>query len=315
MAANPHRSTSQAASSSHTDRRGRGGFWRVAKVPTFGAGSLSCWRCIAQGTGNGARVAKLTAMFVQSQQTVDKSKILYAASGARGERGNHLRPYPLLAAYLEQMQLIPGGTFQMGGRVTLSDFWMGRTLVPQEIWREYRFGEMPKAPRWGWQAHHPMVNVSWYDVLGFCDWVSDVSGVAFAMPTEAQWEYAARGGGKDVTYPWGDSIDGSKLVHAGNSRGRTAPVDRSDRVYAVKFSNGSELLDMAGNVWQWCYDWLGEYPKAPVTDPTGPSVMRRRFKIVRGGSFYYDPISCAERNNIYPDSGHHGFGFRLCCKA
>jgi formylglycine-generating enzyme len=257
------------------------------------------------------------AGIASAQKVVDKSKILYAARGARGERGGDLRPYTLLAAYLEQMQLIPGGTFQRGGRVTLSDFWMGRTLVPQEIWREYRRGEMPKAPRWGWKAHHPMVNVSWYDVLGFCDWVSDVSGVAFAMPTEAQWEYAARGGGKDVTYPWGSTFDSSKLVHEGNSRGRSAPVDRSDRVYAVKFSNGSELLDMAGNVWQWCYDWYDSYLKAPVTNPTGPSsmVLSKRFKIIRGGSFYCASDSCAERNNTYPDSGDRGLGFRLCCKA
>lgn len=261
---------------------------------------------------------------LSGQQPVDKGKLVRAAKNARMVRVP--TQCPLLVAYLEQMQLIPGGTFQMGRddgkvvetplhQVTLSDFWMGRTLVSQEIWREYRGNsDMPKAPRWGWQARHPIVNVSWYDVFGFCRWVSDVSGVEFTLPTEAQWEYAARGGGKDVKYPWGDMFDGSKLVYEGNSRKRTAPVDRSDRVYVVKFSNGSELLDMAGNSDQWCSDWYANYRSTAVTDPAGPSSpIQGRFKVLRGGSWDGGEGACAERNCI--PANQQGYGFRLCCKT
>jgi formylglycine-generating enzyme required for sulfatase activity len=112
-------------------------------------------------------------------------------------------------------------------RVTLTDFWLSRTLVPQELWAEYARvggGSMPSAPSWGWLSNHPIVNVSWNDIQGFCTWASRVSGFELVLPSEAQWEYAARGGGRDVKWPWGNTFDGSKCVHnvsPGNSQGRT----------------------------------------------------------------------------------------------
>jgi formylglycine-generating enzyme required for sulfatase activity len=249
-----------------------------------------------------------------------KGKLATAASKARSGG------CPQLAAYLEQLQLIPGGSFNMGSsdgdsdekpvhRVTLTDFWLGRTLVPQELWAEYARvggGSMPSAPSWGWLSNHPIVNVSWNDIQGFCTWASRVSGFELVLPSEAQWEYAARGGGKDVKWPWGNTFDSSKCVNGTNGKGRTAPVDRSDRVFAVRFSNGSELLDMSGNLWQWCSDWFGAYGPGSVTNPTGAS--SGTYKVLRGGSWNYSGAvnyRCAIRYNNNPTNADSFRGFRL----
>jgi len=249
-----------------------------------------------------------------------KSKAASAASKARSGG------CPQLAAYLEQLQPIPGGSFNMGSsdgdsdekpvhRVTLTDFWLSRTLVPQELWAEYARvggGSMPSAPSWGWLSNHPIVNVSWNDIQGFCTWASRVSGFELVLPSEAQWEYAARGGGKDVKWPWGNTFDSSKCVNGTNGKGRTAPVDRSDRVFAVRFSNGSELLDMSGNVWQWCSDWFGAYGPGSVTNPTGAS--SGSYKVLRGGSWNYSGAvnyRCAIRYNNNPTNADSFRGFRL----
>ena len=225
-----------------------------------------------------------------------------------------------IAEYKAQMVTIPGGTFTMGAddlnndekpphQVTLSAFKMGRTLVTVSMWKQYckAMGKsMPKAPSWGWIEDHPMLNVSWEDIAGkdgkggFCKWAG------LALPTEAQFEYAAKGG-QNVKWPWGDTFDEDKLVWYKNSTNGTAPVIRRDRVYVNRYG----LVDMGGNVWQWCADWYGPYNSNAVTAPRGASSGDNR--VMRGGAWGdADAVNfrCAFRLRYAPTSRDYGLGFR-----
>ena len=246
----------------------------------------------------------------------------------------HLSNYPALNVYIESLRPIPAGTFQMGSTtgdvdqhpvhtVTLSSFHMGATPVTVAVWKAYCAATgitLPKAPDWGLLDDHPVVNVSWIDIMGidgnggFCTWASDVAGFRLTLPTEAQFEYAARGGQSGLEYPWGNSFDRSKLwcsVARSGDAGKTAPVTRSSNI----FRNAYGLTDMSGNVWQWCSDLYGPYSSSSQNDPTGPSLTSDNVRCVRGGSWLFndpDYFRCAYRFGILPvfrnfDDG----GFRL----
>jgi len=241
--------------------------------------------------------------------------------------------YPALNAYIESLRLIPAGTFQMGSAsgyviekpvhsVTLSAFRMGETPITVAIWKEYCTATgttLPPAPDWGLLDDHPIVNVSWNDIMGvngnggFCVWASDVAGFPLTLPTEAQFEYAARGGQDGLAYPWGNSFDQSKLwcsVTRPGDAGKTAPVSRSSNIFLNVFG----LTEMSGNVWHWCSDWYDSYGNGPQMDPLGPSSSSENRRCVRGGSWYFnypDFFRCADRNGYFPDDCYFLNGFRL----
>jgi formylglycine-generating enzyme required for sulfatase activity len=259
--------------------------------------------------------------------------------------------YPALQDYIDSLCLIPTGTFQMGSStgdsdekpvhsVTLSAFRMGATPVTFSIWLEYCTAtgtELPEWPYWEsiyvesartyppvhepWDliSDQPVVNVSWNDIMGtdgkggFCAWASDVAGFRLTLPTEAQFEYASRGGQSGLDYPWGNSFDRSKLWCWGNSEyefGETALVTRSYNI----FRNAYGLTDMSGNVWQWCSDLYGPYSSSSQNDPTGPSLTSDNKRCVRGGSWLGsgpDYFRCAIRGRGIPDDGYDNIGFRL----
>ena len=250
--------------------------------------------------------------------------------------------------YIKQLRDIPAGQFNMGrgyviddwkGRyadeipphpVTLSAFRMGATPVTVGMWREYvsqnRKLRMPDAPEWGWMDDHPMVNVNWLDIVGkkgkggYLAWASKEVGIKLQLPSEAQWEDAARGG-KDVIFPWGDTFDITKVWcstrQVGDS-GKTAPVIRKKRVFENRFG----LLDMAGNGNEWIADFYGLYPKLQtgnpnekvyIRDPIGPS--QGEFRCLRGGSWHKfdaDSFRCTNRGASRPEhpGGTRG-GFRM----
>ena len=220
-----------------------------------------------------------------------------------------------LAEYKAQLQTIPAESFEREGfTVTLSPFQMGRTPVTVGMWQEYAKaklnGKMPELsnyPVWkdGWDAvrEHPMVRVSWEDCKAYADWGG------LLLPTEAQWEYAARGGLSDKLYPWGDEEPKDQLWWTLTSGDKgTAPVERTNNV----FINGYGLVDMAGNVWQWCLNWEGDYLKCAEKDPQGPE--KSEYRILRGGSWdgdYVDYFCCANGIGHYPSELYDGWGFRL----
>lgn len=198
----------------------------------------------------------------------------------------------------------------------MSPFRMGATPVTWGMWKEYRQSvsvpgkdiKLPDDPGWGYPDDHPVVRVSWDDIMdpsGFCEWASGVAGFKLTLPTDAQWEYAARGGKDGLKYPWGNDFDESKLWCYGN---QTAAVDRTNRIYR----NGYGLTDMVGNVWQWCADYynIGYRPagKDPVDTP------KSKFRCIRGGSWLdvdQDFFRCSFRFRYSPDRGNNFFGFRL----
>ena len=236
-----------------------------------------------------------------------------------------------LKDYIAQMRPIPGGTFLMGSdpgkedekpvhTVRLSRFRMGATPVTVGMWQEYCGAtgrQMPETPNWGWQPSHPVVNVSWEDIQGqeggggYCEWASRQAGFRLSLPTEAQFEYCARDGGKNIVYPWGDRFDRGLLWCSRQEfgdAGRTSPVVRDERIHV----NSLGLSDMTGNVFQWCRDWYGPYPAGPATDPKGPSSGRER--CLRGGSWDgLNPVNfrCALRDWGPPGSRYFSLGFRL----
>lgn len=235
---------------------------------------------------------------------------------------NQLSKYPHLNRYVSNLKSIPGGTYRFGfskdqtraaPRITMSPFRMGATPVTWGMWKEYCKAEsvrMPKKPEWGDPDNHPVVNVSWNDIMdpgGFCEWASGVAGFKLTLPTDAQWEYAARGGEDGLEYPWGNDLDASKLWCA-DATNETAAVDRTGRIYR----NGYGLTDMVGNVWQWCADYYnGDYRPAG-TNPVDTSKSDDR--CVRGGSWYvFSPVNfrCALRGWCNPGSRNIDFGFRL----
>ena len=250
---------------------------------------------------------------------------------AKPKPANRLTDYPALRAYIESLRPIPAGTFQMGSTtgdsdekpvhsVTVSAFRMGATPVTVAVWKEYCAATgttLPKTPEWGLLDDHPVVNVSWNDIMGsdgkggFTAWASDIAGFRLTLPTEAQFDYAARGGQSGLEYPWGNSFDDSKLwCSKSTDRKSTAPVTRSSYI----FRNSYGLTDMSGNVWQLCLDIYAPYSNNSQNDPTGPSSTSDNKRCVRGGSwdnYVPDCFRCAYRYRDFPDDWFNSYGFRL----
>lgn len=245
----------------------------------------------------------------------------------------HLSKYPALNAYIESLRPNPAGTFQMGintgdidqhpvHTVTLSAFRMGATPVTVAEWKEYCEAtgtKLPVPPAWGLRDDHPVVNVSWTDIMGldgtggFCAWASDVAGFRLTLPTEAPFEYAARGGQDGLANPWGDDVDQSKLWCSKADFAdvdATAPVHRSSNV----FQNAYGFSDMTGNVWQWCLDLYAPYSSNSTKEAPVKARTSGRDRCVRGGPWFsIDPeiFRSATRFQNGPDEWIDCIGFRL----
>jgi formylglycine-generating enzyme required for sulfatase activity len=204
--------------------------------------------------------------------------------------------------------------------VIVSAFRMGATPVTVAVWKEYCVAsgiETPRWPDWGFLDDHPVVNVSWNDIMGsdgkggFCAWASDIAGFRLTLPTEAQWEYAARGGQSELEYPWGNIFNDSKVWSSVISkRKETAPVTRSSNI----FINGYGLTDMSGNVYHLCSDVYAPYSSGTQTDPVGASSTSINHCCLRGGSWLNDDsvsFRCAHRFQRRPSAFSDVDGFRL----
>ena len=161
---------------------------------------------------------------------------------------------------------------------------------------------------------HPVVLVRYDDALAYCRWLSNQIDRAVRLPTEAEWEKAARAGG-DVgrRYPWGDEIDPS---HGNFLSEGTIKRQRGTRPTGTYPPNAYGLYDVIGNVWEWVSDWYDAeyYALADLRDPKGPDAGNMR--IVRGGSWVNDDVSmlrCAYRHKVPPDTYAYSVGFRVVC--
>jgi formylglycine-generating enzyme required for sulfatase activity len=215
---------------------------------------------------------------------------------------------------------VKGGTFQMGSNsgynekpvhsVTVSDFNISKTEVTFEqydVFCDATGRDKPDDRGWG-RGDRPVMNVSWHDVTAFCEWMTRTTGKTYRLPTEAEWEYAARGGNKSKGYKYSGGNDLDAVGWDENNSGwKTHPV-------AEKQSNELGLYDMSGNVREWCSDWYGDYSTSPQTDPQGPNSGKER--VLRGGwwnsyGFGGDVCRVARRYRLNPDSRGSGLGFRL----
>ena len=221
-----------------------------------------------------------------------------------------------------KMKLVEAGTFQMGSDtgesdeapvhyVTISkDYYMGETEVTQALWKAVT-GYSPTSGGSSWSStyglgdNYPAYNIDYDNVLWFITKLNSMTGENFRMPTEAEWEFAARGGNKSkgYTYSGSNTID-DVAWYDDNSSGKTHPVK-------TKAANELGLYDMSGNVYEWCSDWLGTYSSSAQTDPVGPTTGT--FRVFRGGSWDNNDARtrCAYRFGLHPSAYREYIGFRL----
>ena len=223
---------------------------------------------------------------------------------------------------IERLVVLGAGWFEMGShagrddespahRVWVDSFAIGVRQVSNAEYDEFvrRAPHAPAPHRNDANFDHPdqpVVAISWFDAVSYCNWLSGVSGRRVRLPTEAEWEYAARGGAEGKAYPWGDE----------------PPQSRRD--YHQRWLNGPErcgggmpnafgLYDMCENVHEWCNDWYGRdyYARSPARNPPGPDAGSRR--VSRGGSWRHQiKISrCAARSSLAPDLRYTDYGFRI----
>jgi formylglycine-generating enzyme required for sulfatase activity len=155
--------------------------------------------------------------------------------------------------------------------------------------------------------------VRYDDALAYCGWLSAATGRVVRLPTEAEWEKAARGGAEGLRYPWGNEIDASRGNYLGDASSKRQRGTRPTGTYPP---NAFGLYDMCGNVWEWVADWYAPdwYGLSEDRDPRGPESGSMR--IVRGGSWVNDDVSmlrCAYRHKVPPDTYAYSIGFRVVC--
>ena len=215
---------------------------------------------------------------------------------------------------------VEGGTFTMGAtseqginaesdekpthQVTLSDYYIGETEVTQALWQAV-MGDNPSYFKGDLQR--PVEYVSWNDCQKFIKKLNALTGRNFRLPTEAEWEYAARGGNKSKGYKYaGSNTIGNVAWYESNSKSKTHPVKG-------KQANELGLYDMSGNVYEWCSDWYDSsyYSSSPTTNPTGPATGSRR--VFRGGCWYDFAWICRVSNRFDLTPGFRGdyLGLRL----
>jgi len=186
----------------------------------------------------------------------------------------------------------------------------GRDEVFKEFAAPYAWKEAE--PPQG-RGNHPVVLVRQDDAVAYCSWLSTALGRPCRLPTEAEWERAARGGVDGTRYPWGDEIDQSRGNYLNDPSAKPQRGTRPTGTYAP---NAYGLCDVAGNVWEWVSDWYGAeyYGQGDVDNPRGPSGGSLR--VVRGGSWVTDDVSmlrCAYRHKVPPDTYAYSIGFRIVC--
>jgi formylglycine-generating enzyme required for sulfatase activity len=256
-------------------------------------------------------------------------------------------PVPARLAFEPQMVTIAAGEFLMGSTTQQAEraikegasiHWVRREQPQHKvILAEYAIGKYPitcreyeafvqdrgyPAPR-GWNGRqfpvgkgdHPVVHVMWNDAQAYCVWLSQRTGKRYRLPSEAEWEKAARGT-DGRTYPWGEQFE--------PGRANTQEAGLKDTTPVGQFSPGGDspygCADLLGNVWEWCADWFKDEIYAarsgqPVNDPRGPD--KGEYRICRGGAWHFDYrfARCALRHRFAPEEFFSFIGFRVVCSG
>lgn len=222
--------------------------------------------------------------------------------------------------------LIPEGNFLMGSdsgqdcerpihQVRINAFFLAATQITNAEYGRFLSTTSASAPPFWTDTNfnhpeQPVVGVSWFEAVQYCEWLRSQSGRAYRLPTEAEWERAARGGIEQKNFPWGDDPPQSLQNYATRWQTGPEPVAR----YAP---NAFGLYDICENVHEWCSDWYDPsyYARSPERNPCGPEHGQR--KASRGGSWrHHVKVSrCSARSSIPPEFQYADYGFRIACKV
>ncbi len=298
--------------------------WKICPACETRLQALTCHGCGFPVKENWKRCPECEALLIcpqcQKRFPTGKTRCPYCPASAPDRNGSPTADSITDSICGIQLVRVAGGYFQMGDTfdegienekpvhgVSLNDFYIARHLLTQAQWLRL----MPENPSRFQGAEHPVEQVNWDDAVAFARALSAAhqGRFRFQLPTEAQWEYAARSGGREERYAGGDAADSVAWI-GNNSRGQTQPVGR-------KAPNGLGLFDMSGNVWEWCRDIFAEdaYHRHGPDDPV---IEHEHFhdvpdRVIRGGSWNLDAWSarCARRFSFKSDLFGPGLGFRL----
>jgi len=248
-----------------------------------------------------------------------------------------IKPKTIINEYAHEMIFVKGGTFQMGDeygdlnndcipihQVTVDNFYIGKYEVTQKQWKKI-MGSNPSHIK---GDNLPVKIVTWYDVQQFIKKLNQKTGKHYRLPTEAEWEYAARGGIEtihessqtkyagsnnigDVAWYWKNS--GDKILSGDYNWDKEDKNNCKTHAVGTKQANELGIYDMSGNVWEWCNDWYGKYyyKNSPQNNPQGPD--SDKYRVLRGGTWLSNSDSCrvAGRYCEYPASSSRSYGFRI----
>lgn len=236
---------------------------------------------------------------------------------------NKISKQQILQNLIANMVYVEGGTFNMGAtseqgddaekdevpihQVTLSSFYIGKYEVTQEEWVMV----MGKNPSRYKGSRFPVGEVSWDDCQIFISKLNKITGKNFRLPTEAEWEFAARGGTKSKYYKYAGSNSADIVAWHQNNSWDEKKQSFIPHQVGQKLPNELGVYDMSGNVWEWCSDWYGDYPNNSVNNPQGGG--SGQYRVRRGGSYsniakHSRLSSRTKRESSYSDSD---FGLRL----
>jgi len=273
-----------------------------------------------------AREAEEECLAQLQEQVVAEEQRLFQLRQAQELQQQEVSPPPEIfrdrlqvGGFGPQMVVIPAGRFEMGDiqgdgydeekpvqSVSMKPFAIGRyevTFSEYDRFTKANNKEKPDDEGWG-RCHRPVINVSWHDAMAYVQWLSEQTGRHYRLPTEAQWEYAARANTK-TKYWWGNEIGSNRANCAGcGSRWddkTTAPVGS----FAP---NPFGLYEMVGNAWEWCAD--------PWYSYSDESSQNEEYRLLRGGSWFLSPKNCraASRSRSQPNSRNNLVGFRVVCE-
>ena len=227
------------------------------------------------------------------------------------------QPNPSINSFEIDMVFVEGGSFTMGAtseqendydsnerpthRVKLNSFYIGKYEVTQKQWCEI----MGKNPSFFIGDSLPVEQVNWSDVQEFIKKLNDQTGKNYRLPTEAEWEYVARGGKRSQNYKYsGSNIVDHIAWYWDNSNSTTHAV-------GTKLPNELGIYDMSGNVWEWCNDWYDNYNSSSQINPIG--ALSGSYRVIRGGCWIYDACRTRVSLRYYnsPDLRYSNLGFRL----
>ncbi len=277
---------------------------------------------VTGGVGKGVTPGKKTIVWdvLSEYDKLAGENICFRVSASGGKRSFTVNGVTF------NMISVEGGTFTMGAtpeqqnpnsdekpthRVTLSSYYIGETEVTQALWNAVMGKSLQQIlNELGWSTHgvgdnYPMYDISWNDCQDFVSRLNSLTGEHFRLPTEAEWEFAARGGNKSKGYQYSGSNTIDEVAwYDKNSGSRVHPV-------ATMTPNELGIYDMSGSVWEWCQDWYANYSSSTQTNPTGPSSGYNR--VYRGGSWYDGSKGCclAYRISNGPNIKYFHLGLRL----